>query len=553
MFFGKSSLNSGTRRLLALSQTVTFKRRLRFWAGAWLSLLVFYLVTNTLGIIRWHVQRLPPNYYPESSVFLQVRNSDTYLYSAVTNMAPPGASHSVTSVKGKDSGAIPNIPADGKNVRAKQSYQYITQELGQDLEIVITGLDRSRSWASSFVCCVKMGGDAGGGSDGEDGPIFATTAATYFEYVKPITWEKWIKEYWLYSFEPSLYVATQYSCRIPRKYLSSSKMPAFATLAPMPSTLARTLSPLLFLSLPGWLVGYEGYCPRDTTEYVSVEYPERAPSGLGLCSKVNHNGPESEVVLEWLELQRHLGVDRVVVYDMGDNSPELNRVFSHYEKVGLVERQPYDLPGDPRGRSLEEEYKHTAQFNQDETLAVLECRVRLSGHAMVLSMDKDEVLVPRRDVPLKSFLQDLFSKHPSAASLIFPTQFFLTTWLPSNPEEEVIVLRYRRTRIARWECWKYVFLPAKVKAAVTHEVFPVRGFSPGDRLPETEAILHHYRACPKDTWGTCEVSSTVDNTMTRYKDALTIRIKEARAAIAAEHMSPGDEADYDQNGSVRED
>ena len=70
-----------------------------------------------------------------------------------------------------------------------------------------------------------------------------------------------------------------------------------------------------------------------------------------------------------------------------------------------MERKAYDLPGKPSERSLDESHKRTPQFNQDETLAVLECRLRLSGHGIVLSIDKDEVLVPRRDEPLKLLLK----------------------------------------------------------------------------------------------------------------------------------------------------
>ena len=70
-----------------------------------------------------------------------------------------------------------------------------------------------------------------------------------------------------------------------------------------------------------------------------------------------------------------------------------------------MERVPYSLAGEPTDRSLDEELKHTLQFEMDETLAALECRQRLSGHGIVLSIDKDEVVIPRGDVPLKIFLK----------------------------------------------------------------------------------------------------------------------------------------------------
>lgn len=532
-------------RLMNLTHRATFKRRFRFWAGFWLLLLLFYFITNMAGLIRWRIPTLPQNIYPESSAFLLVRNSDTYIYSALANMAPVGAPDSAVSAMGRDSEII-HPKSKPRDDRSDQAFQFITQELGQDLELVITGLDRSRSWASSFACCVKLGGS----ELDTDASVFATTAASYFEYVKPFSWSMYMKEYWLYGTQ-SLYVASQYSCKVPRHLLSKNSMPTFATLAPLPSLPARILSPFLFLSWPWWLSGYQDFCPRDATEYVMVEYPERSPGSLGLCSKVNHNSPDPDQILEWFEVQRIVGVDRIVVYDMGDNSPDLNRVLEYYESTGLLERQAYDLPGEPQDRSLDETFKRTAQFNQDETLAVMECRLRLSGHGLVLSLDKDEVLVPRQNVTLKHLLQGLFSQHSTAASFIFPTQFFLTTWPQTNPEEEMLVLSYRRTRVARWECWKYVFLPARVKAAVTHEVFPIRGFSVNERVSETVAILHHYRECPKDTWGTCDVRSTVDNTMARYKHALTMGKQKVKVILDTQRQKQ--EESLDENGSVRED
>ncbi|RUS81909.1 hypothetical protein EGW08_010336, partial [Elysia chlorotica] len=385
----KNTSMSVPRRLMTLTQTLTFKRRVRFWAGAWLLLLAFYCLTRWSGLIRWHVPSLPPNYYRESSVFLQIHNSDTYLYSALTNMAPQGSPDRFTSGSTKDPTPATSSSTTDQTARASQAYEYIVQELNQDLEIVISGLDRSRSLPSSFVCCFKTKV-----RNGDTEVSYAAKASMYFEYVKPLTWEAWVKEYWL-SYKPSVYVATQYSCRIPQKNLSASNMPALATLAPIS----------LLESWFGLVGGYTRYCPTDDTEYLPVEFPRRAPGDLGLCSKVNHNSPDSETILEWFELQRHLGVDRIVVYDMGDNSPQLNRLFLHYENSGLLERVRYDLPGEPTGRTLAESFKHTSQFVQDETLAVLECRIRLSGHGFVLSLDKDEVLVPRQDVTLKALLQ----------------------------------------------------------------------------------------------------------------------------------------------------
>ena len=286
-----------------------------------------------IGLIRWHVSNGHTNNGQKSSAFLRVSNSDTYLYSAIANMAPHGAPDNLDAFTGNNS---TRASSDDHLTKASQSYQYIVKELGRDdLEIIVTAMDRSRTWPNSFVCCVKFGEDSRNTYTAfENFPDFATNANSYFEFTRPIPWMKYLKEYWLTSPATSLYVITQYSCRIPRRHLTSSRMPVYATVAPMPSHLARILpiTPLLLQAWPWtWLRTYQGYCPRERTQYLPVEYPVMAPGDLGVCSKISYNSPDAKTILEWMELQRHLGVDRVVVYDMGDNSEELEGVFDHYE------------------------------------------------------------------------------------------------------------------------------------------------------------------------------------------------------------------------------
>ncbi|KAK3792702.1 hypothetical protein RRG08_064799 [Elysia crispata] len=247
--------------------------------------------------------------------------------------------------------------------------------------------------------------------------------------------------------------------------------------------------------------------------------------------------------------------------------------------------------GSPRGRSLEEDFKRTAQFTQDETLAVLECRVRLSGYGMVLSMDKDEVLVPRQDVSLKTLLKvgvgeawvslqlvghvetsegacggnlnghvekceeacgRNVKRHVEtceeeacgeiACSWTIPVQH---PWRPTpnsssssqpgsrpNPEEETVFLRYRRTRLVRWECWKYAFLPGQEGDRLSLNGRP--SFTTTEAVPRTPG--GHVRSAPR--WTTLAV--------TRYKAALTNRIREVKASLATERQEmEGEEMDSD--------
>ncbi|KAK6963252.1 hypothetical protein BgiMline_030369, partial [Biomphalaria glabrata] len=37
-------------------------------------------------------------------------------------------------------------------------------------------------------------------------------------------------------------------------------------------------------------------------------------------------------------------------------------------------------------------------------------------------------------------------------------------------------------------------------------------------LSPDDVILHHYRKCPRDTWGTCTAATVVDDVMMRFRD-----------------------------------
>ncbi|XP_059143258.1 uncharacterized protein LOC131930691 [Physella acuta] len=408
--------------------------------------------------IKWKSLELPPR---DTSVkhFVKGRDGEIYMYSAW----------------GSSSGQ----PEGGAGA-ANDSYP-----LGDAVEIVVTTLDKSRV---SYDCCVLYQNLE---------MVYVISARVYFRYyVTKMKLKDRFKEY----FEPTFYVARQFSCRAP--VLTEGVAPSRVTLTS------------------------KGQCSTDLKDYLPVQYPKRHRGQLALCAKIAHSGGLDPIkVIEWFELQKILGVDKILIYDMG-NPASLNRLFEHYQRQGILDRQPYELPGEPKGRSLQEPLKRTRQFIQDETMAVLECRQRMAGYDYVISHDVDEMIVPRQEVTLKQFLQDKRKQHPQSAGFYFFTQFFLTTWEPTNPEENLMVKRYRKATPPRWECYKYVYLPSRVYTSLTHEFFP-KSYYTGTILTPEEATLHHYRACPFDTWGTCTVYAQTDDVMKRYVD-LDERVRRVR-------------------------
>ena len=84
-------------------------------------------------------------------------------------------------------------------------------------------------------------------------------------------------------------------------------------------------------------------------------------------------------------------------------SPAQYALHRHYVKSGFLDLQPYELPGRPYNRTMND--KGAYQFHHDESLAVIECRQRMAGYTYVMSHDLDEFIIPRADVGLKPFFQ----------------------------------------------------------------------------------------------------------------------------------------------------
>lgn len=76
-----------------------------------------------------------------------------------------------------------------------------------------------------------------------------------------------------------------------------------------------------------------------------IQTPEVVPGGLAICGKTAVGGLlDPSKLVEWFEVQRALGVDRIQIFDL-DNPEKVLKVFRHYQELGLLVLLPYKLPG----------------------------------------------------------------------------------------------------------------------------------------------------------------------------------------------------------------
>ncbi|KAL8582120.1 hypothetical protein ACOMHN_004040 [Nucella lapillus] len=259
-------------------------------------------------------------------------------------------------------------------------------------------------------------------------------------------------------------------------------------------------------------------CPAKGSEYLRIQEPEIRPGSLGLCAKVlfGHELDPRRLV-EWFEMQRLLGVDKIVLFDL-NHSAKMDKVLRYYVKSGLLLRLPYKLPDRPWGRDIRRGTT-SDRWGDEQVLTTWDCRLRLAGYGFVLALDLDEVVLPRNFLYLKPYLRKEFQK-PELAAIFFKVQFFVEGWGPVDRKAPLHMLQYLNSTVP-WDArLKYVYVPVRTHQPLTHQLEELPGYS-CKRAPPWEAILFHYRKCPFEK---CEMNRITDSSMTHYKQMLVPRV-----------------------------
>ncbi|VDI59645.1 Hypothetical predicted protein [Mytilus galloprovincialis] len=241
-------------------------------------------------------------------------------------------------------------------------------------------------------------------------------------------------------------------------------------------------------------------CEESEQHYINVESSMRNESGLAICGKISYGNMDAELILEWFEVQRLLGVDKVLTYTYKLNDQAM-AVLEYYESIGYaVIMRDFEYP-------LQEEIKRSVGEKaesawSDLQVLIHDCESRLHGYKYVAVLDKDEFYIPnitKHGFKIKSALNYYFGNDYAGISAL--VKMHMTSWKPSNESSDLIIGKYLLSTAPVYDNVKYIYMPSRTKigSVSVHSMLPKRNYD-SIVLPDSEIALHHYRKCRTDYW-----------------------------------------------------
>ena len=93
-------------------------------------------------------------------------------------------------------------------------------------------------------------------------------------------------------------------------------------------------------------------CEEDDVAYVQPYRPWKMPGKIAIGSKTSFGTLDPELIIEWMEAYKYIGVDKVVTYIVRTINADALNVLKYYESTGFLDLSFYDLAGEGQLRPL---------------------------------------------------------------------------------------------------------------------------------------------------------------------------------------------------------
>ena len=261
---------------------------------------------------------------------------------------------------------------------------------------------------------------------------------------------------------------------------------------------------------------------------ITPEKPETYSHQYGICIPVAYNRIDPARVIEWIELNKILGVTEINIYN-SDLVSDTLAVLKHYETQGMVKvhNAPPPLP------SWDYWPKKLAVI-----AALNDCMYRnMYRYNHTIVIDFDEVIVPQKHLTYDEMFENINSfhkgKHANRPALQFRNAYFFLDLPPDEDLPKALTSqRYRhRTKISPpGYSVKSITNPRKCVVMMNHYC---RNTLPGNKgklsmdIDPKFGLNQHYKKCHLGKECKKMLNETVkEDTMLRYKAQLTENVKE---------------------------
>ena len=253
---------------------------------------------------------------------------------------------------------------------------------------------------------------------------------------------------------------------------------------------------------------------------------------------LNFNYNDTYQLVEMVETNRILGADKIVFYNYS-SSANVQAYLNSYAKEGLVDVIPWQLPVDVEPWPPDPEV--IPMIHYFGQLAMLnECLYRYMFRTRFLVFtDLDEVIVPREASDWLT-MTSRFPDPPRFGSYVVQNVFFpLDKADDANNSQSSLVRQLKLQTLLKTDRdllplpWysrsKYIVVPSLAEVLGVHFIYQYvdSAVTQSYEVPETEALLHHYRL-PIDT---TRVPRTTDTTMNKYSRILINRVLARHEAV----------------------
>ncbi|KAL4231491.1 hypothetical protein ACF0H5_009069 [Mactra antiquata] len=274
-------------------------------------------------------------------------------------------------------------------------------------------------------------------------------------------------------------------------------------------------------------------CPLNREYYTQPQRPIMTKPGdtLALCGKIIYGDVDINLLIEWVEYNKHMGVDKILFYTY-NVTPSVSKVLKYYENIGLISLLPYKMPYE--GIEKHDVGAKTPEAWDNEQMVVYDCQTRLRLYEFVGIIDIDEYIVPMTDKNFKIMLERIESRIPNIAAVETYGELYVLEWKKTNPRDELLVKQYRlRTRTELpidINQRKLIHKPARVErgSVVTHGVKRLNRSYIILKDPLSTMVINHYRKCFPH-WDCSQQKQVRDNRIIRHiKPDLVKAISDAK-------------------------